>query len=234
MKAIILAAGQGTRLYPMTLNRPKGLLSLGESTLLDRLVEQLKALGVEDILMVVGHNKEVLVSHFVTGVRFRNYDDYDSTNNLHTLWSVKDELNDDVLISFADLVLDQEIINNLINCNNDFCFAVDTSDVLEATMRVEVGSGVLKSITRTPVEKASGNFIGISKISKSGCLKLVDEMANLVSGHKNDYYTIAVDNLIKSGEEVYPLDIKGKYWCEIDTKNEYDKLIDDYKNGIFR
>lgn len=234
MKAIILAAGKGTRLHPLTLNRPKGLLSLGETTLLDRLVDQLKSLGVNDILMVVGHNKEIMTAHFGDRLRYSEYNDFDSTNNLHTLWSIRDELNEDVLITFADLVIDKKILEGLITSDDDYCFAVDTSKVLEATMRIESHNGQLKSITRTPMEVANGNFIGISKLSKDACVKLRNEMSQLVSGHKNDYYTIAVDNLIKSGEKVGSLDIKGKYWCEIDTKDEYDKLTEDYKNGTFK
>ena len=109
MKAIILAAGKGTRLYPLTLNKPKGLLELGNETILDRLICQFKSLGIKDILMVVGYQKESLIKHFGSSVRFIYYKDFAKTNNLHTLWSIRDELNDNIIISFADLVVDKQI-----------------------------------------------------------------------------------------------------------------------------
>ena len=114
MKAIILAAGKGTRLYPTTLKKPKGLLEIGNETILDRLVKQFRDSGINDILIVVGYQKEVIINHFGDSVRYAYYDDFSSTNNLHTLWSIRDELYEDVIISFADLVIQNSILNNLI------------------------------------------------------------------------------------------------------------------------
>ena len=114
MKAIILAAGRGTRLYPITLNKPKGLLEVGDETILDRLVRQFESSGIKDILIVVGYQKEHLINHFGDSVRYSYYEDFSKTNNLHTLWSVRNELNDDVIITFADLVVHQDIINLLV------------------------------------------------------------------------------------------------------------------------
>ena len=105
MKAIILAAGKGSRLYPITLNKPKGLLKIGNETILDRLIRQFKEAGVSDIVIVIGYQKEKIREHFDDSVRFIEYDDYDKTNNLHTLWSSKNELNGDVVVSFAESTL---------------------------------------------------------------------------------------------------------------------------------
>ena len=64
MLAIILAAGVGSRLYPITLYKPKGLLEIGDETILDRLVSQFRNCGINDILIVVGYQKESLINHF--------------------------------------------------------------------------------------------------------------------------------------------------------------------------
>ena len=103
MKAIILAAGKGSRLYPITLNKPKGLLEIGDETILDRLIRQFRGVGIKDIVIVVGYQKEKIIKHFKGSVRFLQYSNYDKTNNLHTLWSVRDELNDDVIITFSSV-----------------------------------------------------------------------------------------------------------------------------------
>ena len=165
MKAIILAAGRGTRLYPITLNKPKGLLEVGDETILDRLVRQFKSSGIKDILMVVGYQKEHLMNHFGKSVRYSYYEDFSKTNNLHTLWSVRNELNDDVIITFADLVVHQDIVNLLAKSKGDISMAIDTSQVLQGTMRVATKNNHIKNITTTTVDEADGNFIGISKIS---------------------------------------------------------------------
>ena len=224
MKAIILAAGKGTRLYPITLNKPKGLLEIGDETILDRLIRQFREAGVNDIVVVVGYQKEILKEHFGRSVRYLEYDGYDETNNLHTLWSVRDELNDDVIITFADLILHSDIVNKVIEIQNDIVMTVDTSQVLDGTMRVEVGNSKLLSIKTTTVENASGNFIGLAKFNKLGCEKLVNEMSKLIKSNFDDYYTLAIDKIVRRGEYVAYCDINGILWREIDTKDEYDEV----------
>ncbi len=224
MKAIILAAGKGSRLYPITLNKPKGLLEIGGEAILDRMIRQFKRVGVSDILIVVGYQKEFLMEHFGDSVRYREYKNYANTNNLHTLWSVKDELNDDVIITFADLIMHQSIVDDLANSNSNIAMMVDTSQVLEGTMRVKVDDVGVKSITTTTIEEANGNFIGISKLSKEGCALLIDEMSSIIDAHFNDYYTIAIDRLARSGNQIGYCDAKDHIWREIDTKGEYDEV----------
>ena len=228
MKAIILAAGRGTRLYPITLNKPKGLLEVGDETILDRLVRQFKSSGIKDILIVVGYQKEHLINHFGDSVRYSYYEDFSKTNNLHTLWSVRNELNDDVIITFADPVVHQDIINLLVKSKKDISMAIDTSQVLKSTMRVAIKNNYIKNITTTTVAEADGNFIGISKISQSGCALLLNEMSKIVDSHHQDYYTIAVDNIARKGNKVGYCDVKKYIWREIDTKDEYNELINIY------
>jgi len=232
MKAIILAAGRGTRLYPITLNKPKGLLEIGDETILDRLIHQFKESGVSDILIVVGYQKESLINHFGDSVRYSYYEDFSKTNNLHTLWSVRDELNDDVIITFADLVVHQSIIDKLVKSNNDITMAIDTSQVLDGTMRVAINNTNIKNITTTTVDEADGNFIGISKISQPGCALLLDEMSKIVDGHYEDYYTIAIDQLARRGVTVGYCDVKKYIWREIDTKEEYDEICSIYNEFL--
>lgn len=228
MKGIILAAGKGTRLEPLTLEKPKGLLQIGNETILDRLVSQFQECGIKDILIVVGHQKEIIKQHFGDSVRYSNYTGFENTNNLHTLWSIKEELNDDVLITFADLILHKMIIKNLIKLNNDITMAIDTSQVLDSTMRVSINSDRIKNITTTSVVEADGNFIGIAKINKNGCKILKEEMASLINSHFQDYYTIAIDKIARKGIRVNYFDTKDLLWREVDTKTEYDEVISIY------
>ncbi len=232
MKAIILAAGKGTRLYPTTLNKPKGLLEIGNETILDRLVRQFRDSGINDILIVVGYQKEVIINHFGDSVRYAYYKDFSSTNNLHTLWSIRDELNEDVIISFADLVLDNLILIDLIKFKSDFTMVIDTSKVLESTMRVSIADNLIKNITTTSISEANGNFIGIAKINKNGCKLLINQMSSMINGSLQDYYTIAIDNLARAGTIVNYLDVKNFKWREIDTLDEYEEVKNIYNSFL--
>ena len=70
MKAVILAAGEGTRLRPFTMSRPKGMIPVGNRPILDYIVEALVQNGIKDIIMVVGYRKDTILSHFEDGRRF--------------------------------------------------------------------------------------------------------------------------------------------------------------------
>ena len=63
-------------------NKPKGLLEVGDETILDRLIYQFKESGINDILIVVGHQKESLINHFGDSVRYSYYKDFSKTNKL--------------------------------------------------------------------------------------------------------------------------------------------------------
>ena len=232
MKAIILAAGKGSRLYPLTLGQPKGLLKVGEETILDRIVRQLTYNGVNDILMVVGSNKDTLMEHFGSKVRYSFYQNFEHTNNLHTLWSVKDELEGDLVVTFADLILTDEIMTNMVKIEDDLCMVVDTSAVLDGTMRVSLNGNQIKSITTTTKEEAHGNFVGIAKFNSLGCELVKNEMKYLISGHTQEYYTIAIDNLARKGHSIGTYDAKGLFWREVDTMEEYQDFLNIYKKYL--
>ena len=224
MKAIILAAGKGSRLLPITLSKPKGLLEIGNETILDRLIRQFRQVGIDDILIVVGYQKDKIISHFGSSVRFLEYSDYDKTNNLHTLWSVRDEIKGDVIITFSDLVLQNNIIGEMLENKNEITLAVDTSRVLDGTMKVKVENGMLQNIKTTTADEASGNFIGLASFNNAGCEKLVSEMATLVESNYDDYYTLAIDKMARRGNNVGFHDVAEQLWREIDTQDEYDEV----------
>lgn len=222
-KAIILAAGKGTRLYPLTLEKPKCLLEVGGMSVINRQIAVIREMGIEDIVMVVGYKKEVIMSQVGAKVRYREYLNFDETNNLHTLWSVRDELNNAFICFFSDLIFDADLIRKAMVSNNDICMVCNTNKILEGTMRIKLTDGKLTGVGgHIPVSEGSGNFLGIAKFSKRGANLLVDQMRKMVSGHKNDYYTIAIDVLAKKGIEIGYVNLDDSLWVEIDTEKDLE------------
>ena len=231
MKAIILAAGRSSRLYPITLERPKCLLEIGGKIIIDRQIDAIREIGIHDVLVVVGYKGNLILDELGDRVRYREYNDYNKTNNLHTLWNVKDELNEDFICLFSDVLFDPIILKKAKESLEDFCMMIDTSQVLTDTMRVKLEYEKLTSIgSHISVDEGSGNFIGIAKFSKIGARKLYNQMEKLILDHKNDYYTIAIDTLAKEGAQIGYIDVKGKKWAEIDTKADLDNANEYYNN----
>ena len=224
MKAIILAAGKGTRLYPLTLEKPKCLLEVGGKSVINRQIAAIHEIGIEDIVVVVGYKKEVIMSEVGSKVRYREYLNFAETNNLHTLWSIRDELKSEFICFFADLIFDTDVIRKAMESMDDICMVCNTQKVLEGTMRIELTDKKITGVGgHIPVSEGSGNFLGITKFSKQGANILLNQMEKMVSGHKNDYYTIAIDALAKKGMHIGYVTLHDSVWIEIDTKEDLDK-----------
>ena len=101
IKAVILAAGKSSRLYPITLKKPKCLLEVGGKRIIDWQVDAIREIGIEDILVVIGYKGDEIIREVGDRVRYRQYSDYAKTDNLHTLWSIRDELHQDFLCFFS-------------------------------------------------------------------------------------------------------------------------------------
>lgn len=224
MKAVILAAGRSMRLYPITLNKPKCLLKIGQKTILERQIGQLNDLGINKILIVTGYLSwqiEEVSNGKAECIYFPNYA---KTNNLHTLWHIKDRLNDDFVCLFSDVVFDKGILKDCVNSEKDFCLAIGEN--APETMKVEILNGSIISVGKHITQKeAKENFIGMAKFSKKGAKLLKQEMKNLINGNFNAYYTIALNELAKKGIKIGFVRVNERPWIEIDTKEDLERAV---------
>ena len=224
MKAVILAAGPGSRLHPVKPGIPKCLLEVGGKPLIEHQLSVLDANGIRDVLVVVGYKSELIQRHLGDRVRYRTNDAWESSNNFLTLWNIRDELQNGFVCFFADVLCDVDPITQALQSPSEICAMVDTSRVLEGTMRVRILSDRVMGIgSHIPVSEGSGNFIGIAKFSAPGARLLVDQMEQMAAESRNDYYTVAVDRLAGRGEHVGYVDVAGRPWVEIDTVDDLER-----------
>ena len=101
MKAIIIAAGAGKRLMPVTNDKPKCLLEVGDKTIMQRTLGVLRECGVEDIVVVRGYKRE-LVNY--PGVRYCENTDYENNNIQGSIFYAEGEMNDELIVSYSDIV----------------------------------------------------------------------------------------------------------------------------------
>ena len=111
MKAIILSAGRGTRFENSGKTNHKSLLKVGGSTIIERQLKILKELGVDEIMVVIGHESTILKNNLEAyHLSFTYNEFYKETDTLYSLWCTKDFINDDFLCLYADLVFEKEIV----------------------------------------------------------------------------------------------------------------------------
>lgn len=123
MKAVILAAGEGMRLRPLTVSEPKVMIPVANRPVLEYVVEALVKNDVEDIVMVVGYRKERIMSHFEDGKKFGAKIEYvvqdKQLGNAHALSCARDRLSGEFLVLPGDNIVDSKAVGDLLD--SGFC-----------------------------------------------------------------------------------------------------------------
>ena len=122
MKAIILAAGQGTRLKKYTENLPKGMLEFQGKTIIERQLETYRSMGIDDIIVVRGFAADKI--NYPCAKYYEN-PNYATTNMVESLLMARGEFDDDMIISYSDILFSREMLQGMIQASGDFVVAVD-------------------------------------------------------------------------------------------------------------
>ena len=136
MRAIILAAGAGTRLNPLTDECPKCLLPAGSAPLADRQLDALRQVGVDDIVLVVGFEASQIRAHCGDAARYIENPEYLTTNSIYSLYLARGELDTDVFLFNCDILFHPEVLERMLNSGRPNVVAVDS--------RVERVAGCIK------------------------------------------------------------------------------------------
>jgi L-glutamine-phosphate cytidylyltransferase len=225
MKAVILAAGQGTRIRSVHGEHPKCLIEVDGSTILDHQLEGLSVAGINDIAIVVGYEKEQIISHVrarsLTNnqrIHFIENSAFAITNNIYSLWLALDWLRGDSFIVLnADVIFDPEILRSAVRPYAPISMIVDPL-WRDETMKVIIeGDRVLEMRKKISREEFSGTYIGITVFSKSIQNQFFLKMKKLIgSGRVNEFFNIAVQQLADEGVFVGFTSTEGLAWAEID------------------
>lgn len=226
MKAIILAAGMGTRLGRQI---PKPLTILNNKrSILDFAVEKIsKHLSMDDIFVVVGYKKEMIMEKY-PDLNFIHNENYKKTNTSKSLLKALKKINEDVLFLNGDIFFDEEVVLRLIT-NSNSCVLVDNKKCSEEEVKYTTDkNGHIKEISKE-ISKAKGEALGINFIKKEDIEIFIDHL-NLVEDQ--DYFEKAIENMIiKDKIKILPIDSSDLFCHEIDFIEDLDfvknYLIDD-------
>ena len=198
MRVIILAAGMGTRLRPLTLDRPKCLVKIHNQSILDHQLEILRKNKLEDIYIVGGYLAESLRRF---GLKMYINHDYSTTNMVYTLFHAEDlfDGSDDILISYGDIVYESKVISSLLSESAPISVTADKSwlkywsnrmdnPLADAETFITDNSNYIKELGQKPQDynQIQAQFIGLIKISKDYATSILMHWKQLVlSNDKN-------------------------------------------------
>lgn len=237
MKALMLAAGMGNRLSGRDeTHYPKCLLQFGGKTLLQRHMENLRAVGVDGLTLVVGYRSHEIEAEvcrlgatdfvqFVSNPRYRD-------GSVVSMWTGRDALKSGTPVLFmdADVLYDPAILRALIDGPGATCFPFDTGFedgeepvkfCLQGTRPVEFRKAV-----RNEDYDRVGEWVGFIRLAPDFALALAIQVETYVDdGRVADPYEEAVRDLLLSplGDTVGAVDIAGKAWIEIDFPEDVER-----------
>ena len=238
MKTVILAAGAGSRLKPLTDHIPKCLLKAGEKSILEMTIENLLATGNTEIIIVTGYleNKirEFILDKFpgIT-VTFIHNSLFTSTNNIYSLWLAKDEvIGDDMMMMDSDIIFNKQIITELLNSGYENCLAMKRHEVHDEEIKVKTDAEgrVLEIGKNVNPAEAAGESIGIEIFGKETLPELFGIIDQMVVTEKkvNLFYEAAFQILADKKKDLFVVDTTEYLCMEIDTREDLliaDELI---------
>lgn len=225
MKALILAAGFGSRLAPITDTCPKSLVPVNGKPILLKQIDNLLENGVTDIVVVSGYKAEVLeqaVSAHYPQTRIICSVDYATTNNMYSAYLAREVVGDEgFLMMNADVFFDASVIKELLACEAPNAIVTDIGTYLEESMKVVEKNGRLVAISKTVTpDEALGASIDVYKFSAEGgkaffakCAEYIEQKQEL-----KKWSEVALNDILAEVEfKACPL--VGR-WLEIDNHDD--------------
>ena len=244
MKIIILAAGKGERLYPLTKNTPKPLIDLGNGeTLLERQLSYLSNSNViDEVIIVIGYlhaQIESKLKSFNTKLKIKTVYNpfYEMSNNLITLWFSKYEMNEDFLIINGDNIIASDVIRDLVNNTNEGIFVTICyrDKYHDEDMKVKLDSN--KKILRVSKEIKDGDAesVGLVKVSGVKYRKIYQDVLEELARNEDYLHKFWLETfniLANKGVEINTIEIDKDKWREVDFHfdlTDIKELIEKFK-----
>ena len=232
-KVILLVAGEGKRLRPYTLDKPKCMVEIDGVSLIDRQLAVLKSEDLENIVMIGGYKIEMLKQY---GIKLINNPRYYETNMLWTLFCAEDELEGDVIVSYGDIVYSREILKSLLKSTADIAVTIDkewesywqarNEDPLDDAETLKLREdGTIGEIGQKPksLNEIEGQYMGLMKFSSEGIKQMkkifhaaVNSGELLGKDVENAYMTDLLQAIINHEHSIAVVPVFGG-WIEVDT-----------------
>ena len=244
-KALIIAAGLGSRLKKHTVNLPKCMLDFGGKTLLQRQLDSYKKCGIKDISLIKGYKKEKIN---YKGIKYFENTDFKNNNILNSIFYAEKIINGNIIISYSDILFDASVVQRALNSDHDISVVVDIDwrgyyvgrkdhPISEAENVIFNSNNEVEKIGKinTGNEDVHGEFIGMIKLSNRGTEIFKQHFNRLKKIYWNKpfqrskvfqkaYLTDFIQELVDIGVKVHCVIIESG-WKEIDTVEDYKKAL---------
>ena len=253
MEAIILAAGEGKRLRPLTNNTPKCLVNLFGKSLLQQQIETFRSCKIDDISVVTGHLNQMI--NFENITYFQN-PNFKTTNMVETLFCAKEKLTNSVIVSYGDIIFEKNVLQKLIDSDDGLSVVIDKNwkkywetrfdnPLNDAeSLKIDTDDNITSIGQKTQkIDEIEGQYIGLMKFQNAGLEKIKkfyektgsqstnnSNPLNPLVSFQQSFMTDFLQGLINDGCKLKAVEIENG-WLELDTINDYNKYTELYSKN---
>lgn len=233
MKALILSAGQGSRLLPLTAETPKCLLPIGKMSLIEWQLNALIKCNIDDIVVVTGYGSEkvdeLLARWQRPGLSIRTLFNpfFNVADNLASCWLARGEMDQDFLIINGDTLFEPDVLKTALSSPvAPITITIDKKACYDSDdMKVHLEGDQLRAVGKTlPADVTNGESIGMLLFRENGpklFSDILDQFMHTPEGLKT-WYLRAIDRLAKTGA-VKAVSIEGRSWGEVDFLEDLER-----------
>ena len=240
-RAIILAATRGSELYSLTLDKPKTMIRIGGEALLARTVNKFKKIGINKSIVVAGYKAE---SIDISGIEIRVNKDYEIGDELMSLVCAQNDFDNDMVISYGDLLFREYILRDLLEVDGDIVIIVDSAlnnssttgspDLAYCSQNDDRSPFMqniilkeLSSVIKTGNKKPSGQWIGMMRVRKEGRNWIEEAIHELKPSPNFKKLTLSdlLNYIIEQGKIINVHYISG-HWLDVNSIDDIDRAGD--------
>ena len=234
-RAVILAAGMGTRLSPLTLDTPKCLTEINGQPILIRGLRALANLGLSEAVIVVGHHahkvrERVGSSCFGLDISYVDAPHYLTTNNICSLWEARDYCDEDILLIEGDVVFDETLMAEILEQSGSAVAVVPYHRELSGTIVRRDQSGRITEFVLAVDQDEDFSIEGAYKTANVYLLRAEMMQSHFLprlcltveSGQVDDYYEVVLRDLVadESLADLTAVDVSAHRWSEVDDHRD--------------
>jgi histidinol-phosphate/aromatic aminotransferase/cobyric acid decarboxylase-like protein len=236
-RAVILAAGMGSRLQSLTKDMPKCLVEIGGAPLLVRTLDGLAEQGLDEVVIVIGYGGDAIRERFGESyaglaMHYVEAPDFESTNNIRSLWDARHYLDQDVLLLEADVVFDAEVVGALLEVPGSSAAVAPFERPQSGTVVHRNGADCVTSFTlgadQGPGFDADTALKTVNiYLLREALLRdlLVPTLCRTIeAGHVNRYYETVLQECVADGSlrDLAAVDVSTHRWYEVDDPRDLD------------
>lgn len=237
MKALLLAAGRGTRISRYLNGKPKCMVDLGNGEILiDYTINMLQKKGISEIAVVTGYQHTMLEMALEQhkGVRTYYAPFFDVTNSIASAWFARDFLkDDDIIIMNADVFCEEKLYDEMLSVKESPVMFYDTSRIEEADYKFYCPDGkIVKYGKELTPEETTGEYVGLAKMNKDFLPQFTKQLEEMIGTQQHGVWWENVLYALSDKITIHAYDVAPKFWAEVDYVEDYERIKKFVKKGV--